>query len=165
MKKDDVLMKKWCFGVSYAKPKEWLESGADGGNIVQRFPRYRTIALRVISSKKGEGGEFTVEAERYSSLTAKPKKVTFKATVDKKNGWIQIAGEKKPYHKVKLEKVTDADIPPVGSLITINKKHAIVTETGRNQLKVFVAGEYKTVNVEPGKIKWREDKILASLPQ
>ena len=132
--------------------------------MVQRYPRYRTIALRVISSKKGKNGTFTIEADRYSSLNAKPKKVTFKAKQNK-DGMVFIVGQKKPYHKVKLEKLTDADIPPVGSLITIDKKHAIVTETGRNQLKVFVNGVYKTVNVEPGKIRWRQDKLIASLPQ
>lgn len=164
LEENDVLMKKWCFGVSYSKPKDWLESSGDGVHVVQRYPRYRTIALRVISSKKGKNGTFTIEADRYSSLNAKPKKVTFKAKQNK-DGMVFIVGQKKPYHKVKLEKLTDADIPPVGSLITIDKKHAIVTETGRNQLKVFVNGVYKTVNVEPGKIRWRQDKLIASLPQ
>ena len=56
-------------------------------------------------------------------------------------------------------------MPPVGSLVTINKKHAIVCAVGRNEMTVFAQGIYTTVKVKPGTIKWREDKILAAIPK
>ena len=57
----------------------------------------------------------------------------------------------------------DDGIPPVGSLISLNKKHAIVVEVDRNQLTVFVNGKYDTLTVKPGSVKWHSDKILKSL--
>ena len=52
MKKGDVLLKKWCFGVSYKKPQDWVEMAGDQAVTVQRYPRYRTIALQVTKVKK-----------------------------------------------------------------------------------------------------------------
>ena len=59
--------------------------------------------------------------------------------------------------------VTEEGMPPVGSLITIDKKHAIVTAVGRNQLTVFVKGEVKTIAFKPGTIRWHSDKILKNV--
>ena len=50
----------------------------------------------------------------------------------------------------------------LGSLVTINKKHAIVTEVGRNSMTIFTKGKYETVVVKPGTVKWHSDKILAN---
>ena len=56
-------------------------------------------------------------------------------------------------------------IPPIGSLITVDKKHAIVTAIERNQLTVFVDGNLKTIVCKPGQIKWHSDKVLLSAVQ
>ena len=58
--------------------------------------------------------------------------------------------------------ITEKGIPPVGSLITVDKKHAIVTSVGRNELTVYVNNKFKTVACRPGTIKWHSDKILAN---
>jgi len=52
--------------------------------------------------------------------------------------------------------------PPVGSLISVNKKHAIVTEVGRNSLTVWTNNTFKTLTCKPGTIKWFSDKVLLS---
>jgi hypothetical protein len=56
-------------------------------------------------------------------------------------------------------------MPPVGSLVTLNKRHALVVSVGRNEMTIFLDGRYTTVSVKPGTIKWWSDKIIASLPQ
>ena len=57
---------------------------------------------------------------------------------------------------------TEKGLPPVGSLITVDKKHAIVTEVGRNELTVFVKGELQKITCKPGTVRWHSDKILAA---
>jgi hypothetical protein len=44
----------------------------------------------------------------------------------------------------------------------VNKKHAIVTEVGRNQLTIFTDGQIKTVVCKPGTVRWNDDKVLLS---
>ena len=39
----------------------------------------------------------------------------------------------------------------------------LVVEVGRNQLTVFVNGEYETLTCKPGSVKWHSDKILTSM--
>tara|TARA_R100000152_G_C6746761_1_gene170332 strand:- start:149 stop:655 length:507 start_codon:yes stop_codon:yes gene_type:complete len=164
MQVNDILMKKWCFGVNKSKPKNWLEKKGDTTQIVQRFPMYRTIALQIISLEKSGKQTWKIEANRFSSLTGRPKKVSLNVKKNK-HGMYYITGQKKPYHKVSINEVTHEGMPPVGSLITVDKKHAIVVETGRNELTVFVNGKYKSVNVKPGKLKWWDDKLISSLPK
>jgi len=164
MKKGDILLKKWCFGVSYNKPKDWVEVSDGQAHTVQRYPRYRSIVLRVLSAKKKGKDTWEVEAERFASLTAKPKKI--KTVIKKnKNGAFVVDGQKKLYHMLSKGMVIDEKMPPVGSLVTINKKHAIVCSVGRNELTVFVNGAYHTVNVMPGTVRWRKDNIIASMPE
>jgi hypothetical protein len=162
MKKGDVLLKKWCFGVSYKKPQDWVEMAGDGAVTVQRYPRYRTIALQVTEAKK-KGKKWEIEADQYASLNAKPKKV--KLVLDALgNGAFKVPGQKKLYHRIEHRLVSEG-MPPVGSLVTLNKKHALVCSVGRNEMTVFVKGVYKTVKVKPGTVRWREDKIVASIPR
>jgi len=162
MKKGDVLLKKWCFGVSYKKLDQWVEMAGGQAVTTVRFPRYRTIALQVIEAKR-KGKKWEIEADQYNSLHAKPKKVKLILN-EQKNGTFSVTGQKKLYHKVKHALVSEG-MPPVGSLITINKKHALVCAVGRNELTVFIKGVYNTIKVKPGTIKWREDKILAAIPK
>ena len=161
MKKGDVLLKKWCFGVSFKKPNDWVAMAGDSAVTVQRYPRYRTIALRLTSVKK-KGKKWEVEGEQYTSLNAKPKKVKMALETHRAGGF-RVPGQKKAYHVVD-HKLASEGMPPVGSLVTLNKKHALVVKSGRNELTVFVNGPYDVVKVQPGTIKWREDKIIASLP-
>ena len=164
MKKGDILLKKWCFGISLKKPKDWVEVSGGQAHTVQRYPRYRSIALRVLSAKKKGKDAWEVEAERFASLTAEPKKV--KVTIKKnKSGAFVVEGQKRFYHKLSSDTILDEKMPPVGSLVTINKKHAIVCSVGRNELTVFVNGAYRTVNVMPGTVRWRKDNIIASMPE
>ena len=164
MKKGDVLLKKWCFGISYKKLVSRVEVHNGEATTVASWPKYRSIALRVVSSKKKGKNTWEIEAERYASLNAKPKKI--KAVIKKtKMGTFEVEGQKKAYHKLSSTTVLSDDMPPVGSLVTINKKHAIVCEVGRNEMTVFLNGKYATVSVIPGKVKWREDNIIASIPK
>ena len=164
MKKGDVLLKKWCFGISYKKLQNKLEVHNGEATMVVSFPRYRSIALRVVKSKKKNKNTWEIEAERFASLTAKPK--TVKTTIKKaKNGTFVVEGQKKAYHKLSNPGVLNENMPPVGSLVTINKRHALVTSVGRNEMTVFIDGKYLNVTVEPGKIKWRKDNIIASIPK
>jgi len=162
MKKGDVLLKKWCFGVSYKKPQDWVEMSGDNAVTVQRYPRYRTIALQITKAKK-KGKKWEVEANQYASLNAKPKKVKL-VLEERGDGAYKSPGQKKIYHKIEHGLVSEG-MPPVGSLVTIDKKHALVCAVGRNELTVFVKGVYKNVKVRPGTIKWREDKIVAAIPK
>ena len=163
MNPGDFLMKKWCFGVSYSKPKDWLEvNGAGNAGIVQRFPRYRTIVLEVLDAKKKKGSIWEIEANKYASLTAKAKKV--KILIKKnKNESFSIEGQKRPFHKISITEHAENGMPPIGSLITLDKKHAIVTEVGRNELTVWADNKYRKVSVRPGSIRWRSDKIVANV--
>ena len=162
MKKGDVLLKKWCFGVSYKKLNEWVEMAGGQAVTTARFPRYRTIALKVTRAKR-KGNKWEIDADQYISLNADPKKVTL-TLQQRPDGTFSAPGQKRFYHKVKHALVSEG-MPPIGSLVTINKKHAIVCAVGRNEMTVFAQGIYTTVKVKPGTIKWREDKILAAIPK
>ena len=56
-------------------------------------------------------------------------------------------------------------MPPVGSLITLNKKHAIVTATGRNGMTVWMGNKYHDVSIAPGSVRWKTDKIIANIKE
>jgi|TARA_R110000787_G_scaffold2353_5_gene9367 hypothetical protein len=164
MKKGDVLLKKWCFGVSYNKLESHVEMGGGGAHVAVSFPRYRSIVLRVLSCKKKGKNTFEVEAEQFVSMTAKPKKIkqVFKKT---KEGAYAVEGQKKVYHKLDIPFEVDAEMPPVGSLVTLNKRHCLVVSVGRNKMTIFVDGKYQITKVKPGTIRWRQDNIIASMPQ
>ena len=164
MKKGDVLLKKWCFGISYKKLENRVEMHNGQAQVVASWPMYRSIAIKVLSVKKKRSDSWEVEAERYASLKAKPKKI--KLTIKKtEEGTYAVEGQKRVYHKLSGSPVLSDKLPPVGSLVTLNKKHAIVCSVARNEMTVFVNGGYTTVSVIPGKIKWREDNIIASMPK
>ena len=164
MKKGDVLLKKWCFGISYKKMQEKLEVYNGEAHIVASYPKYRSIALRVIKAKKKGKNTWEIEAERFASLTAKPKKI--KAVIKKtKTGTFVVDGQKRAYHRLEIPGTLSEDMPPVGSLVTINKKHAIVCAVGRNEMTVFLNGKYTNVSVKPGTVRWRKDNIIASMPE
>ncbi len=90
----------------------------------------------------------------------KGKKV--KHILKERDGLLFVEGQKKPFFRISAQAVTDEGMPPVGSLITVNKKHAIVTEVGRNQLTVFTEGKIKNIVCKPGTIRWNDDKVLLS---
>ena len=164
MKTNDFLMKKWCFGFGYrrnTKAREQAHMNADGELTTTRtFPKYRTIVFKVDKATK-KGKTWTVEGTQWASLTGKGKKT--KLTLDERNGLLYAKGQKKPFFRIQTPvSVTDEGMPPVGSLITVNKKHAIVTEVGRNQITVFTEGAIKTVVCKPGTIRWNDDKVLLS---
>lgn len=162
MKTNDVLMKKWCFGIGRARPRtEAVENARGEMETVRTYPKYRTIVLKVTSAKK-VGKQWKVEGVQYSSLTGKPKKVkmVLDEKTSKKLSYYTRKGQKRPWLKVAMNSVTEEGIPPVGSLISVNKKHGIVTEVDRNQLTVWVNNKYETITVKPGSIKWNSDKIL-----
>jgi len=128
------------------------------------YPKYRTIALKVIEAKRNpkDKNQWIVEANQYASLNAKPKKVSLTLN-ESSTGLLYISGQKRPFLKMGDISITEKGIPPVGSLIVVDKKHAIVTSTGRNELTIFVNNQFKTISCRPGTIKWHSDKILASL--
>ena len=164
MKKGDVLLKKWCFGISYKKIYDRIEIHDGKAQVVASYPKYRSIALRVVKAKKKGKNTWEIEAERFASMTAKPK--TVKLVIKKtKTGTFAIDGQKKVYHKLKKSTVLDEKLPPVGSLVTLNKRHALVCAVGRNEMTIFLDGHYNTVSVKPGTVRWREDNILASIPK
>ena len=164
MKKGDVLLKKWCFGISYKKLVPRLEVHNGEATIVASFPKYRSIALRVVKAKKKGKNTWEIEAERFASLTAKPKKI--KVVIKKtKTGTFAVDGQKRAYHRLDNPEAIFEHMPPVGSLVTIDKKHAIVCSVGRNEMTVFLDGRYSTVSVKPGTVRWRKDNILASMPE
>ena len=117
--------------------------------------------LKVIEAVKKEN-QWHVKGERFASLNGEPK--TVKLVLDEKNGYYTAPNEKKPYVRVENPaQLTEEGVPPVGSLITVNKKHAIVTKTGRNELTVWVNNKLETVAFRPGQINWRSDKILQNV--
>ena len=164
MNKGDVLLKKWCFGINYKKPENRVEMHNGEAHVTVSWPMYRSIAVKILSVKKKGTNSWEVEAERYASLKAKPKKV--KLNIKKTNqGTYAVEGQKRVYHRLSGSPTLSDKLPPVGSLVTLNKKHAIVCSVRRNEMTVFVDGGYITVGVIPGKIKWREDNIIASMPK
>lgn len=163
MKQNDYLMKKWCFGFgrSKAKAREEAYMNKDGELQTHRsYPKYRTIIFKVEKATK-KGNQWQVEGTQFASLTGKPKKT--KLILQEKNGLLYVAGQKRPFLRIQDPGLlTEDGIPPVGSLITVDKKHAIVTAVDRNQLTVFVKGQLKTVVCKPGQIRWHSDKVLIS---
>ena len=167
MQKGDILMKKWCFGIGRSR-KMVVENNAGEAEVVKHFPRYRTIVMKVLDVKKKGKNTYEAEVLQFASMTAKGKKskVTFKARNHKigDREWqtYKVGTQKRPFHQIKMSDTSEEGLPPVGSLVTINKKHAIVTEVGRNSMTIFVKGKYETVVVKPGTVKWHSDKILAN---
>ena len=167
MKPNDILMKKWCFGIGRAR--KTVETNANGeAEIVRSFPRYRTIVMKIISAEKLPDNKWKVEVDKHVSLTKKPKRVKMVLNQNQQmsNGKVfstyAADGEKRPFYHVQNAKVTSEGMPPAGSLITLNKKHAIVTEVGHNQLTVWMGNQFHTVAVKPGSVRWHSDKILAN---
>ena len=163
MKENDYLLKKWCFGFGRGKVKAREEAAMNANGELQTYrsyPKYRTIVFKIEKVQK-KGDSWYVEGTQYASLTAKPKKT--KLVLTEKNGVLYAPGQKRPFLRIQDPgTVTEDGIPPVGSLITVDKKHAIVTATERNQLTVFVNGQTKTIVCRPGQIRWHSDKVLIS---
>jgi len=162
MKADDILMKKWCFGTGRGRVKAREEAVQVNGELqtYRTYPKYRTIIFKVEKATK-KGKQWTVEGKQYSSLNGKPK--TTKLVLNEKNGLLYVPNQKRPFLKIQNPGLlTEDGLPPVGSLITVNKKHAIVTAVGRNELTVFVNNKIQTITCRPGTIKWHSDKILAN---
>jgi len=161
MKQNDVLMKKWCFGTGRSKVREEAVMNENGELQTYRtYPKYRTIVFKVEKATK-KGNQWHVEGKQYSSLNGKPK--TTKLVLNEKAGLYRVDGQKRPFLQIENPgQLTEEGLPPVGSLITVNKKHAIVTAVGRNELTVFVNNKIQKIACRPGTIKWHSDKILAS---
>jgi hypothetical protein len=168
METGDILLKKWCFGIGRAKPRTMMEQNSSGeANTYITYPKYRTIAVQVESAEQ-KGKMWHVKGKQFATLTGKPKAVEL--VVEQKGEkypLFVVAGQKRPFHFIPASQAgdltTDEGMPPVGSLISLNKKHALVVGIERNQLTVFVNGRYDTVAVKPGSIKWTADKLLTSL--
>ena len=166
MQVNDILMKKWCFGMGRSKVREEAAMGANGElQTFRTYPKYRTIVFKVEKATK-KGNQWHVEGKQYSSLNGKPK--TTKLVLDEKKvgkyKWFSVPGQKRPFLQIENPgTLTEEGLPPVGSLITINKKHAIVTAVGRNELTVFTNNKMQTITCKPGTIKWHSDKILTSI--
>ena len=157
----DVLMKKWCFGMGRAKGREEATQGSNGEvNTYVTYPKYRSIVFKVDSVTK-QGNRYTVKGKQYASLKGKGKDATL--TLIEKKGCFYVDGQKRPFLRMQNPDIPITEgLPPVGSLISVNKKHAIVTEVGRNCLTVYVNNEFKTITCKPGTIKWFSDKVLLS---
>ena len=81
MQQNDILMKKWCFGIG--RVRKTVETNNEGeAEIVRSFPRYRTIVMKVASAKELPNNKWEVEADKYTSLTKPPKRV--KIVLDQK---------------------------------------------------------------------------------
>ena len=161
MNAGDVLMKKWCFGMGRSKAREEGAMNSSGELVTYRtYPKYRTIVFKVDSASKN-GETWTVKGKQFASLKAPGKAKTIKLT--EKNGCFYPAGQKRPFLKMQNPDIPITEgLPPVGSLISVNKKHAIVTEVGRNSLTVYINNSFKTITCKPGTIKWFSDKVLLS---
>jgi len=164
MQANDVLLKKWCFGMGRTKKRE--EAGVNASGELQTwysYPKYRTIAFKVLKVEK-KNNQLHVDGEQFSSLNAPGKKKTLIFDLKGENQKIfYVSGQKKPFLNLGEVAVSEEGFPPVGSLITVNKKHAIVTKVGRNELTVYVEGQLKNIVCRPGQIKWRSDKILKAV--
>jgi len=157
----DVLMKKWCFGTGRSKVREEVGMNARGEAVTYRtYPKYRTIVFKVNKASK-KGKTWTVTGKQYSSLKDAGKDTTLVLT--EKNGCFYNKGQKRPFLKMQNPHIPiTSGLPPVGSLISVNKKHAIVTEVARNSLTVWLNNSFKTLTCKPGTIKWFSDKVLLS---
>jgi len=163
MQSNDYLMKKWCFGFGRGKAKAREEAAMNANGELQTYqsyPKYRTIVFKVDKARK-KGTDWHIEGTQFASLTAKPKKK--KMVLTEKNGLLFVAGQKRPFLRIQNPGlVTEEGIPPVGSLITVDKKHAIVTAVERNQVTIFTNGKIKTIVCRPGQVRWHSDKVLAN---
>jgi hypothetical protein len=161
MQPNDVLMKKWCFGMGRSKKREEVSSNSNGElQTWYSYPKYRTIVFKVSSVEKKKE-QLHVKGKQFSSLNGKPKEKTLIFETNGENQKVFfVNGQTRPFLNIGEAKITEDGIPPVGSLITVDKKHAIVTEVGRNELTVFVDNQLKKIVCRPGQIKWRDDKIL-----
>jgi len=161
MQPNDILLKKWCFGTGRSRVREEAVMNEKGElETFRTYPKYRTIVFKVEKATK-KNGQWHVEGKQYSSLNGTPKTTTL--ILDEKDGLYRAAGQKRPFLQIQDPGLlTEEGIPPVGSLITVNKKHAIVTAVGRNELTVFVNNKIQKITCRPGTIKWHSDKILAS---
>jgi len=168
MQANDILMKKWCFGTGRGKVKGREEAIMNKNGELETYrtyPKYRTIVFKVEKATKKDN-QWHVEGKQYSSLNGEPKKA--KLVLNEKTmgryTWFTVTGQKRPFLKIENPgQLTEKGLPPVGSLITVDKKHAIVTAVGRNQLTVFTKGKLQTITCKPGTIQWHSDKILASV--
>ena len=162
MQPNDILMKKWCFGTGRMRKQAQMTPQGEV-ETVYSYPKYRTIVLKVTQATK-KGNQWYVDAQQYSSLTGKPKNVKLvlnEKKVTDKLSYYQVPEQKRPFLLMENPgMLTDKGIPPVGSLITVNKKHAIVTAVGRNELTVWVNNKLETIVCKPGTVKWHSDKIL-----
>lgn len=160
MRPNDYLMKKWCFGMGRSKAREEAIEVNGELRTYRTYPKYRTIILKIEKAIQN-GKTWKVEGKQFASLTGKPKNV--KLILKEKNGVLYVDGQKKPFFRIQNPgTITEEGIPPVGSLIVIDKKHAIVTSVGRNELTVWVNNRHKTIVCKPNTIKWHSDKVLAS---
>ena len=76
MKKGDILLKKWCFGIGRSKARKMVGENHSGeAETYFTYPKYRTIALQVETAEK-KGKQWHVTGKQYASLTGKPKTVT-----------------------------------------------------------------------------------------
>lgn len=157
----DVLMKKWCFGTGRAKAREEAIQSSNGEvSTYVTYPKYRSIVFKVDSVTKN-GKRYTVKGKQFASLKGNGKEATL--TLTEKNGCFYVDGQKRPFLKMQNPNIPiTSGLPPVGSLISVNKKHALVTEVGRNSLTVYVNNAFKTITCKPGSIKWFSDKVLLS---
>jgi len=166
MQPNDILMKKWCFGTGRSRVREEAQMNEKGElETFRTYPKYRTIVFKVEKATK-KGNQWHVEGKQYSSLNGKPKKTQL--ILDEKTmgeyKWFIAPGQKRPFLQIQDPGLlTEEGIPPVGSLITVNKKHAIVTAVGRNELTVYLNNKIQKITCRPGTIKWHSDKILKSL--
>jgi hypothetical protein len=161
MNTGDVLMKKWCFGMGRSKARDEATMNTQGELATYRtYPKYRTIVFKVDTASK-KGDTWTVTGKQYASLKGQGK--TTKLQLIEKNGCFYVAGQKRPFLKIQNPDILiESGLPPVGSLISVNKKHAIVTEVGRNCLTVWVNNTFQSITCRPGTIKWFSDKVLLS---
>tara|TARA_R110000824_G_scaffold71991_1_gene184068 strand:+ start:136 stop:636 length:501 start_codon:yes stop_codon:yes gene_type:complete len=161
MQANDILMKKWCFGTGRAKAREEATMNKSGElQTYVTYPKYRTIVFKVDEVTK-KGKTLTVKGKQYASLKGKAKQTTL--TLTEKNGCYYVPGQKRPFLRMQNPDIPiTSGLPPVGSLISVNKKHAIVTEVGRNSLTVWVSNTFKTITCKPGSVKWFSDKVLLS---
>ena len=157
----DVLMKKWCFGMGRAKAREEAIQGANGEvSTYVTYPKYRSIVFKIDNVTK-KGNQYTVKGKQYASLNGKAKEASLVLT--EKNGCFYADGQKRPFLRMQNPNIPiTSGFPPVGSLISVDKKHAIVTEVGRNSLTVYVNNAFKTITCKPGTIRWFSDKVLLS---
>jgi len=167
MKAGDILLKKWCFGMGRAKARDMIGENSSGEAVTYiTYPKYRTIAVKVESAVK-KGKFWHVKGKQYVSLTGKPKDVTtvLEEKKRKERSYFLVASQKRPFHLLSGQEQDEFEsgIPPVGSLINVDKKHALVVEVNRNELTIYVNNKYQKLAVKPGSIRWHSDKILKSI--